>query len=74
MANQDLSPKGIFMGARRRFCAWRWKYASPIEVKTMVEGKTNTYGGCSGASRFAPTGSGMAQVIIIKFKYYFLKI
>merc|ERR1711956_189035 len=47
IANQDVSPKGVFMGARRRFCAWRWKYASPIEVQTMVEGKTNTYGGCS---------------------------
>merc|ERR1712123_47985 len=45
IVNQDVSPKGVFMGARRRFCAWRWKYASPIEVQTMVEGKTNTYWG-----------------------------
>ena len=51
------------MGIRRRYAAWRWKYASPIEIQTVVTGKTNQYGGCSGASRFAPTGSGIAQVI-----------
>merc|ERR1711892_219206 len=72
IANQDVSPKGAFMGARRRFCAWRWKYASPIEVQTMVEGKTNSSGGCTGASRFAPTGAGIAQFYLFIFWAFYL--
>ena len=47
------------MGLRRLWISWRWKYASPIEIRAVTCGQLNGYGN---ASRFFPNGSGIFQV------------
>merc|ERR1712149_37998 len=69
IGNQDVSPNGLLMAVRRRWVAWRWKYASPVEIKAVAADKVCNYGG---ADRYAPTGSGLAQMYLIIFlAFYF---
>ena len=41
MANQDITINAVFFGIRRRYLAWRWKYAVPIEMN--VDGEIGGY-------------------------------
>ena len=56
MANQDLTINSVFFGIRRRYLAWRWKYAVPIEIN--VDGEIGGYG----VNKWCPSGTFLAQV------------
>ena len=58
MANQDITINAVFFGIRRRYLAWRWKYAVPIEMN--VDGEIGGYG----VNKWAPSGTWLIQVSI----------
>jgi len=60
MANQDITINAIFFGIRRRYLAWRWKYAVPIEMN--VDGEIGGYG----VNKWAPSGTWLIQVSLQK--------
>ena len=56
MANQDITINATFFAIRRRYLAWRWKYALPIEMN--VDGEIGGYG----VNKWAPSGTFLIQV------------
>merc|ERR1711872_111442 len=35
IANQDVSPHGVFMGIRRRYAAWRWSMPHQLRSRLL---------------------------------------